>query len=398
MDTTNIVQMVTLAAAQQDITQAQLAEWDASARSWLRTADRVKYREQKQLMLIVDNVKGCINTMSDTYESVLTAWTNSLTQMEGLIQGISQQAMSGDILLASSAWHLFPDMQVVDPCTALVPQSDPIFKSHVVLTVGLEKPNLEQNGICWSLLLARLRHYGAPVVSSCAINSSERSRLSLTELLQAFLGCFLQGWGDAGTDTVRAVKWLSHTHRILDDTASAGLPQAKAMFSASAESSWLNLLLLAARYHLDCKGNEKLIAKKLLSLGRKHGKAFLGLPREPMFGLLRYEVPTLGMQTFEAAVADKQPLPGVNKLLHERSVKTTLRRGCFVELLRTEDDQVLFLRKVAEDIFQELQLKSHQMFIRYKHECPGSSWDRPRSTYEYATALPWNRTSTKREV
>lgn len=267
MDATNIAQMVTLAAAQLDITQAQLAEWDASARSWLRTADRLKIRQQKQLMLIVDNVKGCINTMSDTCESVLSAWKNSLTQMEGLIQGISQQAMSGDILLASSAWHLFPDMQVVDPCTTLVRQNDQLFESSRVLTVGLEKPNLDQNGIYWSLPLARLRHYGAPVVSSCAINSSERSRLSLTEFLQTFLGCFLQSWGDAALDTLRAVKWLSHIHRILDDTASAGLLEARALSSASADCSWLNLLLLAAGYHLDCKREREAYSQETVISG-----------------------------------------------------------------------------------------------------------------------------------
>ena len=354
MEENGITETTTLAAARQDITRAQLAEWDASARSWMRTADKVKSRQQKQLMLIVDNVKGSVNKMSNTYESVLAAWKSSLTQMEGLIKGISQQAISGDILLALSAWHLFPDMVVVVPCKTQVRQYDQIFESGGVLTIGLEKPDLDNSGVSWSLPLARLRHYGAPVVSSCSINSHERSRLSLTEFLQAFLGCFLQGWGDAALDTLRAVQWLDHISHLLDDTASAGLPEAKAMISAGAKYSWLNLLFSAARYHLDCQGNEKLVAKKLVSLGRKHGKPFLGIPKLPMFGLLDC--------------------------------------GRFVSLLRKEDDQVAFLRKVAEDICQELQLDSHQMFIRYRHKCPESS----KFTYEYATALPWDRRSTKR--
>ena len=37
------------AAAQSDIHRTQLADWDASARAWLRTADSIKTREQKQL-------------------------------------------------------------------------------------------------------------------------------------------------------------------------------------------------------------------------------------------------------------------------------------------------------------------------------------------------------------
>lgn len=354
MDEGNIIEMATLAAARQDITRAQLAEWDASARSWLRTADTVKNRQQKQLMLIVDNVKSSVNKMNDTYESVLAAWKNSLTQMEGLISGISQQAISGDILLALSAWHLFPDMLVLIPCKTQVRQHDQIFESGGVLTIGLEKPDLDKSGVCWSLPLASLRHYGEPVVASCSINSSERSRLSLTEFLQAFLGCFLQGGSDTGLDTLRAVRWLCQISILLDDAASAGLRDAKTMISSSAKFSWLNLLFAAARYHLDCQGNEKLVAKKLVSLGRKHGRPFLGIPKMPMFGLLD--------------------------------------RGGFVSLLRTEDDQISFLRKVAEDVCQGLQLESHQMFIRYRHVFPGLS----KATYEYATALPWKRRSTKR--
>lgn len=356
MDCKNIIEMTTLGAARQDITRAQIAGWDASARSWLRTADAVKTRQQKQLMLILDNVKGSVNKRSDTYESVITAWKDSLTQMEGLIQGISQQAMNGGILLALSAWHLYPDMLVVVPCKTQVCQHDEIFKSGVVLTIGLEKPDLEQSGICWSLPLASLRHYGAPVVSSCSINSNERSRLSLTEFTQAFLGAFLQGWGDSGSDTQRAVSWLARISGILNDAASAGSLEAKAMISAETEVSWLRLILSAANYYLDCAGNEKLIAKKLIHLGRRYGKAFLGLPKAPMFNLLEL--------------------------------------GSFASLIETDDDRIDFLRKVAEDIRREMRLESHQIFIRYKHTCMGSN----KTVHEYATAVPLIRHSVKRKL
>lgn len=103
-----------------------------------------------------------------------------------------------------------------------------------------------------------------------------------------------------------------------------------------------------------------------------------------MFGLLRSEVPIVGMQPYEASVFDNQ--------LRERPVLRTLRRGCFVELLRTEEDQVFFLRKVAQDICQELQLENRHVFIRYKHKYPGLS----KVVHEFATALPWNRRSVKR--
>ena len=356
MSQSNTVEIISLAAAKQDLTRAQLAEWDASARSWLRTADTVKSRQQKQLTLITDNVQGSVNQISDTYESVITAWKNSLTQMDGLIEGISQQATSGEILLALSAWHLFPDLVVVNPRTTQVYQNDHIFTSGGVLTIGLEKPDLDRNGVYWSLPLARLRYYGAPVVSSCSIDSSERSRLSLTELLQAFLGCFLQGWGEAGSDNTVVIGWLSRLSSILNDAASAGSVEAEALISGAAEHSWLNLLFSAARHYMESTGNEKLVAKKLISLGRRHGKAFLGLPKAPLFGLLH--------------------------------------RGSFVGLIQDEDDRIDFLRKFAKDACKELRLESHQMFIRYRHKCLDSS----KTVYEYATAVPWNRHSTKRKL
>jgi hypothetical protein len=89
-------------------------------------------------MLILDNIRRPVNKKADTYESVITAWTNALTQMEGLIKGVSQQAQGGDILLALSSWHLFPDLVVVIPRTAHISQRDPIFASGGVLKIGLD--------------------------------------------------------------------------------------------------------------------------------------------------------------------------------------------------------------------------------------------------------------------
>ena len=68
-----------------------------------------------------------------------------------------------------------------------------------VLTIGLETSDPQQNEIISLLPLARLQHYGAPIKSSCLVNSNERVRLTLNEFLQAVSGCFLQGQGDAGS-------------------------------------------------------------------------------------------------------------------------------------------------------------------------------------------------------
>jgi len=64
---------VLTAATQAEISRPQLAEWDASARAWLRTADAVKTKQQKQLMLILDNLDLYVNNDIRVYSSVLAA-------------------------------------------------------------------------------------------------------------------------------------------------------------------------------------------------------------------------------------------------------------------------------------------------------------------------------------
>lgn len=62
-----------LAVVQANLTREQLAEWDASARAWWRTADLAKNRQQTQLRLIIDNVSISVNDTANAYDSVLEA-------------------------------------------------------------------------------------------------------------------------------------------------------------------------------------------------------------------------------------------------------------------------------------------------------------------------------------
>ncbi|KAA6406556.1 MAG: hypothetical protein FRX48_09611 [Lasallia pustulata] len=352
----NFANMATFAAARQDLTRTQMAEWDASALAWLRAANAVKTKQQRQLMLILDNIQLPVNQTADTYSSVMKAWTTSLVQMEGLIKGVAQQAQGGDILLALSSWHLYPDIVVVVPSSAHVRQHDPIFASGGVLTIGLFNMKLQHPGIYWSLPLAHLRHYGAPVMSARSIDSNVQSRISLEELLQATLGCVLHGWGAAGSNTPRALAWLSQVSDILNDNALTDLVKARAMVHGDANASWFNLLLLASKYYLASTGNKRTVADKLISLGRKHGRAFLGLPPTPLLGLLEH--------------------------------------GSLINLIPTEDGKIQFLRKVAEDYAAEMKLEHHQIFIRYSRHYP--EWS--KTVYEYVTALPWSRGAHKRKL
>ncbi|KAL9058881.1 MAG: hypothetical protein Q9206_001714 [Seirophora lacunosa] len=353
-DNPDTAHLATLSAARQDLPRAQIAEWDDSARAWLRVADGVKKKQQKQQMLIVDNVQLPVNWKTDTYESVMEAWSNALTQVEALVQGISQHARSGDILLALSSWHLYPDLTVVTPSMAHVRQSDPVFGSGGVLTIGLQASSIQEKGVYWSLPLAYLRHYGSPVVSARSIRSGLRSRLSLQELLQATLGSLLRGWGSAGKDTFRSLRWLSSMYHLLLKGRKLGIEGASILTTGVAEHSWLALLSEAANVYVESEGLERQHNNKLISLGRKHGKTFLGTPSAPVFGLLE--------------------------------------RGRFIDMIASEEERIGMLRKVGKHMAEQMRIDSSQIFIRYKHELSKSCW-----VYEYATAIPYD-TSRKRKA
>jgi hypothetical protein len=75
-------------AAQVTLSRDQLAEWDNSARAWLRVADEVKSFQQTQLMLVIKNINVLVNPhKGNLYGSVIAAWTKALELMECLLSG-----------------------------------------------------------------------------------------------------------------------------------------------------------------------------------------------------------------------------------------------------------------------------------------------------------------------
>jgi hypothetical protein len=101
-----------LLAAQVVLDREQLAEWDNSARAWLRRADEGKRQEQTQLMLILNNLDIPVNSKLDTYSSVIFAMKTALLAMEELLEGRPQGVQDGSLLLALSCWHIYPDLIV----------------------------------------------------------------------------------------------------------------------------------------------------------------------------------------------------------------------------------------------------------------------------------------------
>ncbi|KAL8925654.1 MAG: hypothetical protein Q9208_003337 [Pyrenodesmia sp. 3 TL-2023] len=363
----NIGHIATLQAARQDIPRAQLAEWDDSARAWLRSANEVKKKQQIQLMLIIDNVQAPVNSESDTYVSVMDAWIRSLFQMEALVKGVSQKVMSGEILLALSSWHLFPDLMVVTPSVAHVRQNDPVFHLGGILTLGLPTPSSSERGIHWSLPLAYLRYYGAPVVSARSISSGSGSRLNVQELLQATLGALLQSWGREGKDTARAAKWMSCMFHMVTKATKVDR-KLSALTTGDAEHSWFALLSGAAGRYVVSTGLERQHNNKLISLGRKQAQTFMGMLSE------RKQAQTfIGMPS--------EPLYGMPQ------------QDRFVSLITNEEDKIAHLRTIGKVLAQEWPSDKSHVLIRYKHRLSDSRW-----IYEYTTAMPWPIANNKRKA
>ncbi|OTA76888.1 hypothetical protein M434DRAFT_87890, partial [Hypoxylon sp. CO27-5] len=151
-----------LRAVFEEILRSDLRDWDASVRAWMRVADSAMAKQQTQAHLIIDNLSIPVNSKPDTYESVMSAWSSAMTQMEKLLNGVPLQVHSGDILLALLSWHLYPDMKYLSKEDQYIEQQDPLVQGRGILTFGLEpSPRVERDceSVYWALPLSHLRYY-----------------------------------------------------------------------------------------------------------------------------------------------------------------------------------------------------------------------------------------------
>lgn len=185
------------AAVQSDISRANLAEWDASARAWLRTADRVKTKEQDQLMLFIANLNVPININQEmgVYDSVVTAWISALESVDKLVSGTPQAVNSGACLLALSSWHLYPDILMASPTSTSHQFDDPFVKPGGTLTLGLASPGGgSARAAFWSLPLAHLSYYGRPIRREAELDMQSKA-ITFEQFTCVVFGALLSQWG-----------------------------------------------------------------------------------------------------------------------------------------------------------------------------------------------------------
>lgn len=292
----NEVDYRTLSAARQEISRSQLAEWDASARAWLQAADEVHKIRQRQLLLIVNNVHVAVNHKPDMFTSVVYAWRTALQTLDALVQGMPHQVRNGSVLLGLSAWHLYPDMDVLGARPQAIKMNDSLIVSGGCVTIGLQSDSPEKlDGVYWSLSLANFRYYG-DAVRSTRSTGSDASRITFDQLWIVTLGSLLQSWKGFDNDYCAGARFIATLWSFLGRAHGQGRDQF-AFLSPLRTYPWLRSLSNAAAMVLESDGLEKQTAMMLVGLGRRMGSKFLFFEDKPSIP------PAFGLNTVETWVS-----------------------------------------------------------------------------------------------
>lgn len=313
-DESEAIPLRSLAIGQIELSREQLAEWDASARAWLRAADAVMKLKQTQLMLMIKNLSLPVDNDSNVYASVMQAWRTAMVTMDKLIDGVSHSVSNGAVLLGLSAWHLYPDLIVLGGPAAAPRQEDHLVAPSGVITIGLQGAGpKDSSGVHWSLSLAHVRYYGDPVRAKGSV-SSGISRITFDKIWLVTLGSLISLWGADGVDAKEAAKLVC----LIWQSCLEGLDALdnNAFKTAIAEFSWLRPLADAASLFLESSGYEHESCKQLLGLGQR---------RANLLGQFGSEVPIFGFTdaSFMVVLKPEAKIPYLRNVAPKVVVKPT---------------------------------------------------------------------------
>jgi hypothetical protein len=336
-------------AARQDITREELAKWDDSARSWLQSADEVKKAAKTKLMLIVKNISVNVGDGQTTYQNVIDAWRHALIGMENLVQGKPQEASNGAVLLALSAWHIYPDLAVLGGITKVEKFHDPLVQDGGIMTIGLQYVGkAEDMGMHWSLTLSQYRFYERDT----RVDSTDgTNRISMDELLVLALGGLFSAWDVPKAGEVATARWLLRLHHIVTSAFHTSYFD----YTLLEHPAWLGVLASASEKFINLNYENVAHCSELVAWGRRRAKDFLGFQTirpDRFFGLLNPPV---------LQALSKQP--GL-------------------------ESNIVYLRSVA----QSMSIPAARYLIRYVETRGNSTY------YEFATAIPHRRLSSKRSL
>lgn len=287
-------------AAKCTLSRQQLANWDASARAWLRSADDKHRIRQKQLKLIIENIDLPVNSKISVYDSVITAWLSAMVALNKLIEGMPHSIENSAILLALSAWHLFPNMSVLSTENHFIKQDDPLIDPRGILTLGLQSAVSVRErrdshdmgkGITWSLPLAYYRFYGDPVETEKALNT-DGSRISIAQLLQVCLGCMFAGLKQKDLGVVDAAQlMLDIWHSVANQADVGALQPLQKHLHRLSEHSWLAILARGAKDFLESRDLDRSEYTRLFNYGRRRRPQFIGLDQRSLSPIVKLMQP-----------------------------------------------------------------------------------------------------------
>ncbi|KAI1408068.1 hypothetical protein F5Y13DRAFT_205057 [Hypoxylon sp. FL1857] len=283
-----------LYAVLEDILRSDLRDWDASVRAWMRVADSVMARQQTQAHLIIDNLSLPVNAKPDAYDSVISAWSSAMTQMEKLLNGVPLQVHSGDILLALLSWHLYPDMKYLSKEDRYIEQQDPLVEGRGILTFGLEpSPRIERDckSVYWALPLSHLRYYGRlPITRTRSVRTSDRERITIDELLWVMVSAYVADWDDDSIPTKDLLSFVGDVamrlHGSYDFKNSSKFAKSNSLGKNNENiDSWLMMISRTCLKYQSRLGEERI--RKLKVLGQRFVN-FVGGPFQNIFNVSNY--------------------------------------------------------------------------------------------------------------
>lgn len=213
------------------------------------------------------------------YESVCKAWQTALNTMNKLVSGEAHSIKDGAVLVALSAWYLYPDMVVLGKQNQEILQHDDLIALGGVLTIGLQGVNHKAaEGVSWSLSLAHLRYYGQPVLASGSV-SSDSGRITFQQMCQVALGNVISSWGvDMHSIDEAAVLFLWIFHCFHSGLESYSPTRHREI----SNFSWMRLLAESVEAVAKEPWSE---ATKLLRLGHRRKAFMTTMKSNRIFGL-----------------------------------------------------------------------------------------------------------------
>ena len=279
----HVISEASLHSSCQDISREELSRWDASARSWLRSADEAKQRQRDQAMLILNNLRLPFPSGPTTYERVIRTWHEALLGMENMLDEKPQSIFNGSVTLAILSWHLYPNMIVLGNEVKHVQLHDPLFPTSGTCTIGLEnRTGDEECGTKWSLTLSHMTFYGSPKTVQ---SQKDFSRITPEQFLIVTLGSLLAEWHVSDSEVLTATLWIRDLWQIFHKS---NLSQEIA--SAPQDLKWLRYLASASQTVLQACDGKDTQTLKLLNFARRRSRDLLckqvkGKEPGPFFGL-----------------------------------------------------------------------------------------------------------------